>query len=142
MKEFQVLKQQILHILAQIQHILTGRLINLHNLPDTEHSTSTYIHCNDSDVFDRFLVFFQTIHQILSIFSSCIAYLVWLFSHFPQTELKTFVESSIIAHQTCVYYLINNQLIVCYHRKKKRTVNVYRLRNIRKIPDRKWFFSG
>jgi hypothetical protein len=39
-------------------------------------------------VFDRFLQFFQTIHQSLSIFSSSIAYLVWLFSHFPKQNLK------------------------------------------------------
>ena len=44
------LKTQILHILTQIQHILTGRLINLqlqdwwtfHQNSDTEHSTSTF----------------------------------------------------------------------------------------------------
>ena len=48
----------------------------------------TNIQLQHSEVFDRFLQFFQTIHQSLSIFSSSIAYLDWLFSHFPKQNLK------------------------------------------------------
>ena len=64
------------------------RLINL-QLQDwwTFHQIPN-IQLQHSEVFDRFLQFFQIIHQSLSIFSSCIAYLVWLFSHFPKQNLK------------------------------------------------------
>ena len=56
---------KILHILSLIQHILTGRLINL-QLQDwlTFHQIPN-IQLQHSEVFDRFLQFFQSNYQLM-----------------------------------------------------------------------------